>query len=338
MKAQYGEKLRDLVINKFSIENIFDIEKAEAFERKVAAYPAITLISNKKKSVINYQKSDTLDELLSNKNDCDQIIQKKLDSSSWTFGNNSLRNLIEKLNKVPLITESCRIGIGVASGADKIFIGDLKNKIENECILPIVKSMHIKNGKIEWANEYIINPYTVDGDMKPLQNYPKLRSYLLDNEIKIRNRNCAKKNPNFWYKTIDRINEELTFKRKILIPDIKCDSSSIVVENGAFYPHHNLYWIIPDDWDIDCLAYVLKNGLAALYVKAFSNKLGGGYFRFQAQYLKMIRLPRWGDLNEMTKKLISSNLNCDDNLINCEIYMRLFNLKKNEAEMLLRMK
>ena len=56
-------------------------------------------------------------------------------------------------------------------------------------------------------------------------------------------RHCARKTPSAWYRTFDRIHPELTFRPKLLIPDIK-GSAHIVYDAGAFYPHHNLYYVL----------------------------------------------------------------------------------------------
>lgn len=65
----------------------------------------------------------------------------------------------------------------------------------------------------------------------------------------------AEKNPRGWYRTIDRIYPALTCREKLPIPDIKGDAS-IVYEEGKLYPHHNLYFITSDEWDVHALQAV----------------------------------------------------------------------------------
>lgn len=338
MKAQYGEKLRSFIVDGFSVLKLFDVENADVFKRKVSAYPAISIISKERYDSILYKKCESVNDLLGGGISFINISAESINASPWFLGDVNIRLLMSKLENFPLITESCKIGIGVASGADKIFIGNFKDKLEQECILPIIKSKNICDGVLQWSNEYIINPFNSDGTPLNLKKYPLLSQYLKKNEITIRNRTCAKKNPNFWFKTIDRINKNLTYKNKILIPDIKCDSNSIIVENGKYYPHHNIYWMIPTDWDIDYLVYVLKNGLAAFYVKTLSNKINGGYYRFQAQYLKKIRLPAWESVSIETKNIIKRGISQLDDTNNLNLYKSLFNLSNRDAELILKMK
>jgi len=43
---------------------------------------------------------------------------------------------------------------------------------------------------------------------------------------------------------------------------------------------------------------VLLSGVARLFVATYSTKIRGGYLRFQAQYLRRIRIPYWHDVPE----------------------------------------
>ena len=64
-------------------------------------------------------------------------------------------------------------------------------------------------------------------------------------------------------------------------------------EPGRLYPHHNLYFIVSADWDLHALQAVLLSGIARFFVSAYSTKMRGGYLRYQAQYLRRIRIPAW---------------------------------------------
>ena len=110
-------------------------------------------------------------------------------------------------------------------------------------------------------------------------------------------RNVAKRNSDRWYRTIDRITPQLTHTPKLLIPDIK-DEANIVYEEGRFYPHHNLYFITSDTWDLKALQTVLLSDITRLFITTYSTKMRGGYLRFQAQYLRRIHVPHWQDVPE----------------------------------------
>jgi hypothetical protein len=88
---------------------------------------------------------------------------------------------------------------------------------------------------------------------------------------------------------------ELTSSPKLMILDIKGEAN-VVHEPGELYPHHNLYYITSSTWDLRALQMILRSGIARLFVGNYTTKMRGGYFRFQAQYLRKICLPHWDDV------------------------------------------
>ena len=64
-----------------------------------------------------------------------------------------------------------------------------------------------------------------------------------------------------------------------------------VLDRGEFYPHHNLYYVVSDGWDLEVLGGILLSDVANLFVGAYCVKMRGGCYRFQAQYVRQIRVP-----------------------------------------------
>ncbi len=64
-----------------------------------------------------------------------------------------------------------------------------------------------------------------------------------------------------------------------------------VLDEGCHYPHHNLYFVISDQWDPEVLGGLLLSEVANLFVGAYCVKMRGGTYRFQAQYIRRIRVP-----------------------------------------------
>ena len=149
----------------------------------------------------------------------------------------------------------------------------------------------------------------------------------------IAKRHCAQKAPGNWYRTIDRIWSALTQKPKLLIPDIK-GKAHIVFEPGKLYPHHNLYYITSNTWDLRALQAVLLSGIARLFVATYSTKMRGGYLRFQAQYLRRIRIPFWHDVAESLRaELIQAAKACDLDACNRAV-CKLYELNREERSAL----
>lgn len=82
---------------------------------------------------------------------------------------------------------------------------------------------------------------------------------------------------------------------KLLIPDI-AGANEVAFDRGEFYPHHNLYFVIGDGWDLEVLGGLLSSRMALFFVWSYAVKMRGGYLRFQAQYLRRIRVPEPGSI------------------------------------------
>lgn len=122
-----------------------------------------------------------------------------------------------------------------------------------------------------------------------LDQWPRLSAYLGQHRELLERRHTAKKGR--WYRTIDRVVEGLADRPKLYLPDFK-DAIFPVLDDGSTYPHHNLYWVTSETWDLRVLGGLLLSNVANLFIEAYSVRMRGGYLRFQAQYLRRIRLPR----------------------------------------------
>ena len=327
MKNKYGGALRAMIAKDYNLEYYIDMMDTPAFTSEVIAYPAITLIKRAKAGLTRIAHrpqicSNTLSSLV-------QAMQsKKIPKGSgvievakiakhrepWILQSFDQLAVVRRLEaEFPLLEESgCKVSIGVATGADKVYIKPFESlDVEFDRKLPIVKTKDIQSGVVKWQGLGVINPFSDDGSLVDLSKYPRLAKYLELHSDTIKKRNCAKKNPKFWYRTIDRIYPALMHRPKLLIPDIKGDAH-IVYEDGQLYPHHNLYFITSDDWNLKALQAVLQTGIARLFVSVYSIKMRGGYLRFQAQYLRRIRLPRWQNVPEEVKKTLIAAANLGD--------------------------
>ena len=177
--------------------------------------------------------------------------------------------------------------IGVATGADQVFIGPFDAlDVEPDRKLPVIKARHV-----------------------------------------------AKRNSENWYRTIDRIYPEMMKKPKLLIPDIK-GRAHIVYEAGKFYPHHNLYFITSDAWDLHALQAVLLSDVTRLFISLYSTKMRGGHFRFQAQYLRRLHIPRWRDVPGSVRTALKRAGDTRDPMACNEAAAALYGLTPAERQLL----
>lgn len=318
MKNRYGGPLRKLVAEKFHFKAYVDMVDTPAFHSEVIAYPAITIISRGKPGAtrvahrpsINRATLARLAEELKGprvpkgSETVREMPHVTNGAEPWLLESPDQMGLIRRLERIfPTLEETgCRVGIGVATGADKAFIGDFeKLDVEADRKLPLVTTRDILSGEVHWRGQGVINPFTDDGPLVDLRNYPRLRKYLEARKDVIAGRHCAQKAPSNWYRTIDRITPSIAQKPKLLIPDIKGEAH-IVFEPGKLYPHHNLYYVTSEAWDLRALQAVLLSAVTKLFVATYSTKMHGGCFRFQAQYLRRIRLPYWTAIPEGLRK------------------------------------
>ncbi|MGJ3640851.1 MULTISPECIES: Eco57I restriction-modification methylase domain-containing protein [Gammaproteobacteria] len=350
MKNRYGGPLRSLVAERFHLKVYVDMVDTPAFHSDVIAYPAITIISREgggatriaHRPSIDRAKLTTLAGLLSaptlpkDAGPVRELARVTNGAEPWLLESSDQMALIRRLEGAfPLLEEAgCKVGIGVATGADKAFIGDFESlDVEPDRKLPLVTTKDIMTGEVQWRGQGVINPFAESGGLVDLGEYPRLRRYLEARRDVIAGRHCAKKAPANWYRTIDRITPALAARPKLLIPDIKGESH-IVFEGGELYPSHNLYYVTSDDWDLRALQAVLLSAVSRLFVATYSTKMRGGFLRFQAQYLRRIRIPRWADVPEpLRRELAEAAIKRDVQACNRAVF-RLYGLSHEERSAL----
>jgi hypothetical protein len=316
MKNKYGGPLRKMISESFCFKIYVDMVRTQAFQEDVCAYPAITIITRDRPSITRIARNPSLsnealrlitDQLISEESNQSLAPVESTtlapSTSPWLLGGYNQVDLIRQIEADYSLLEDAgiKVGIGVATGADRVFIADYeKLDIEPSRKLKLVRTRDIATGQVRWLGKGIVNPFLDEGRLVELADYPKLERYLQKHRDVVLARHCAQKNPRNWYRTIDRITPSLAARPKLLVPDIKGESH-IVYEEGEFYPHHNLYYMISDEWDLRCLQAVLMSSLSRAFIAMYSTRMRGGFLRFQAQYLRRIRVPHWSAVSDRMK-------------------------------------
>ncbi|MGV9362776.1 Eco57I restriction-modification methylase domain-containing protein [Amycolatopsis sp. NPDC003731] len=312
MRNKYGTDLRKLVVDQFSVEHIWTMHDVDAFETQVSAYPAITVLAKKDQGeAVVVDANATFDEKSARNLQewaCNQRSSTFSNTGAkahrvphwfpgdelWPTGTPARLALIEHLNDHfspihdPEVTKT-RVSIGVATGADKVYVTKDPSVVEGERTIQLSMASDLKSGNFDWQGNYLINPWREDGSLVPLADYPKMASYL-SRHPEVRKRHIAQKTPAAWYRTIDKVQFDLIRRPKLLLQDMKSYINP-VLEPGGFYPHHNLYYIISETWDMEVLGGILLSKIAQAFIEAYCVRMRGGTLRFQAQYLKQIRVP-----------------------------------------------
>lgn len=284
MRNKYGKLLRQLVAENYSIDKIINMENVDAFQKNVLAYPAITLISNKNRNdSVLYANINKIDDFL----DVEYEMLPSPEGEDWSSMFNSFDKGLSLIEK-----QGFKIGIGVATGADKIFISTaLKDKVEEDLLLPVIGARDLSGDCMKWGGKYFLNPYSKDGKLIALDKYPKAKEYLESHKEQLISRHKVRKNPSRWYATIDSVSPTLMTKTKILLPDIS-GNNYVFVDEGNFYPQHNIYYIIGGNLSqLRVLAAILMSDFVRKQLKNLTNHMNGGYARWQSQYLRKLRIP-----------------------------------------------
>lgn len=344
---KYGAPLRELVSTEFAVRTYVDLHRASPFESEVNAYPSIFVMAREKPG----KPVEVITLASASPEECGVVRDLHLGRKATTEGvtvavypawfsgqdpwvlssPEQLATLRELEERFPLLEEAGKtaVRIGIATGSDKVYIVPADADIEPSRLLPLVMRDDCERGKINDAKRCVINTYEAKGTID-LSDYPRLKRYFDEHADSLKKRHIAKKNTRGWFRTIDRPYPELVKKAKLLIPDI-AGSNEAIYEAGQFYPHHNLYFVISDDWDLEVLGGLLISRMALFFVWSYAVKMRGGYLRFQAQYLRRIRVPAPGSIPAALKNQIKSAFKKHDFAALDELARQAYGLAKLPA-------
>lgn len=199
MKNRYGGPLREFISDSFHLDVYVDFTGVDAFHGEVDAYPSVTIIrKGSGTSTYVVDKSDVSCEELPGLSR--SILDGAGDSrikemtciadgnSPWLLSNSVRLKVIQKIEeRFPKLEDAgCKVGIGVATGADKVYIGsDSDLDVESTRKLRLLTRRDLKNNKIDWKGKYVLNPF--DGastNLVDLDAYPKFKAYIEANKEK----------------------------------------------------------------------------------------------------------------------------------------------------------
>lgn len=326
MRNQYGADLRQFVTESFAVDMVLAMHDVDAFEDDVSAYPAVIVLRNEAQGrAVAAEAGRTFDERSARRLSrwvsgsrrrtltVPEVEASRLDRwfdgrDLWPVGSPTQLALVAGLEaQFPPLEDpmtGTRVGIGVATGCDELYLTRDADLVEEDRLLPLVEAGDTTTGVVEWSGSYLVNPWSDDG-LVDLDGYPRLAAYLEGHGRRLRRRHVAKKRPEAWYRTIDRVNPSLLSRPKLLLPDMK-SASHPVLDDGRYYPHHNLYFVTSDEWDLEVLGALLLSDVANLFVGAYCVKMRGGTYRFQAQYLRRIRVPEPAGIPAATARRLAA--------------------------------
>ncbi|MER6704732.1 Eco57I restriction-modification methylase domain-containing protein [Streptomyces fumanus] len=347
MRNQYGRRLRELVTKHFSMDLALVMHDVDAFDDQVSAYPAITVISNKPqgaavaadtnrsfgaeqaRAFVGWYLEGEPPTVAAASFQAARMPHWFPEEDSWPTASPArlavLEDLTERFRLLEDTETGTKVGIGIATGADKVFLTKDKGLVEDDRLLPMAMVRDTTSGIIDWNGTHLVNPWTASGDLVDLDAYPLLAAYFDKHAETLRKRYVAVKQPQRWYKTIDKVDHQLTRRQKLLFPDMKLRIHP-VLDEGGLYPHHNLYFIVSDVWDMRVLGGLLLSKVAEAFVEAYAVKMRGGTLRFQAQYLRKIRVPDPAMISEGDQAALAEAFDKRDREAATEAALRVYGL------------
>jgi adenine-specific DNA-methyltransferase len=177
MRNAYGAQLRRIVASTCSVDAVWQMHDADVFEAEVSAYPAITFLTragqgtaviaecnaafdaDAAKRLTGFTLSDATAEHASSFS-AHRVAHWFSGDDLWPAGDPDSIALLNDLNaRFPTLEQTgAKIGIGVATGADKAYIVPASVDVEEDRKLPMIMTNDIRKGAFHWGGYVLLNP------------------------------------------------------------------------------------------------------------------------------------------------------------------------------------
>lgn len=325
LQNRYGQRLRSYIVdNGYAIDCLIRMHGVDAFEDEVDAYPSITRITHSEDTLFYVECDPAFSE-----NDVPDLlntiyrrsttkhatfttgtIPKRVDDSVVPLSDPETVELVSDLtNRFPSLEKAgIKVGIGLATGRDKVFVVENPNLVEPERMLPAFSMREYRRDSE--SKRWFVNPWDKDNHLVDLDDYPRLKAYFESHRSELSKRHVARASGTY-YRTIDKPNWSIFGRPMLLFPDMS-SSADPVLSDGSRYPCHNCYWMVSDEWDLRALGGLLMSDIATAFIDALGVKMRGKTLRFQAQYLRLIHVPKASSVPSQVKESLASAFDSGD--------------------------
>jgi type I restriction-modification system DNA methylase subunit len=306
--AEYGQNIRQFIVEKFRIREIIDFGDLPIFEDALT-YVSIFTFENNEPRNFNYLKVETIDKIKTN--DLANLVEidiTNLGSNPWQLKDKEQIDIVSHLRKHPNLGNGIgKCSYGIVTGNDDIFILS-KNEakelgIENECILPLIRAENCSRYGYSDFDNYVIYPYkfingdTILLDIKEIElNYPKLFQYLIDNKLSLVSRKDSRttfEGKNNWY-TLTRFGQLSVFnKDKIVFPGENKTSKFGIDLNRAGYSGARVFGITVNKLDVSIkyLLCLLNSKIIEFYLHSICALKQGGFYSYSSSVIDTVPIP-----------------------------------------------
>lgn len=175
MRNQYGADLRQLISESFAVDTVVTMHDTDAFENEVSAYPAVIVLRRAPQAAANvvtatrrFQERDAAKVAeWARRPRRRSVSSPAFDASRldgwfdgrdlWPTGSPAQLSAIADLEaRFPPLEDpstGTRLGIGVATGCDDVYITKDTDLVEPDRLLPLLQSTDITTGAVTWKRE-----------------------------------------------------------------------------------------------------------------------------------------------------------------------------------------
>ncbi|WQR81738.1 class I SAM-dependent DNA methyltransferase [Helicobacter pylori] len=335
-RAQYGAKLRELLLKKTTLVSYMELNALKVFENATVDTSIIHFIKQAplKESVFKYYEPTPND-----KNDLKNtpsflMRQNALQTESFIFANTTLLDLRDKMENIgtPLKGWDIQINYGIKTGANEAFIIPTEKRDEilkncddlqkdergmserertKELIKPILRGKDIKRYSYEWAHLWVINThngYTSAPKSKippiDIEKYPATKAHLDSHYDAIVTR-CDQGDTPYNLRNCAYLED--FEKEKIVYPETS-QGAYFVYENSGIFLEKTAFMIVSDAYNLKLLTALLNSKLITFYFKNFCGGciLGKSGYQYNKHALEKIPIPKITEKNqELADKIIA---------------------------------
>lgn len=306
LRCVYGRQARRELSLTHSLRIHIEVHGVPVFKgpRKVGAYAAITMLERGAESLPGaFGKATSISELRTlakakpQKGEIGGSIWPSAADGSARLASGDLRDVLDAIESVsaPLESNGVIIRCGAALGVAKAFIATAEAEVEDDRLLPYLRSQDLGADGSITSESFVVNVWTDGGALLDLSLAPRLARHLDGFRADLEDRACVSGKID-WYRTIDKFHADRIAEPKLLVAGM-ARRAKVAYDPGGHVVANAVYCLTSSRWPLAALGSVLRAGVLDLFGEALSPRFSGGTRRFDGNVLRQIRLPDWNRLS-----------------------------------------
>jgi hypothetical protein len=330
-RAEYGEKIREIIVDKYNIENLIDYTNYSPW-KKISTYSCILFLSKqkmKKNIATRILSNEAVKQL--NKNGLENIknikdIQifefdfKTLSSEPWVIRPKMELDILKKITNKEFqkIGKYCNISSPLKTGKDSILCGELISKQDNSIVLsfendgkltlekeiwkPLIRPVDIKKWNVNKPKEFVFFPY-IENDSKfeliSENNFKTKYSQTYNYLSKYKKILLERKDSRLtwaqkklpWY-SLHRLGKPSNHQKNKIVTNSIINSSKFSFDNiGYFVPTGGVLGVAINEIDPYLLLGYLNSKIVLYFLRSISSPKRGGYISLDVGTLSEVSIP-----------------------------------------------